>query len=275
MQALGRNYSRKLENAAAFEIGSVFRCNKDDAQVSEEVSGATEEKTSLSEQIPGCNEGKTSPSERMSFSDEEEELPIEQMSLSIGAYGDGMDFFGLKGAVCELFNKLGIQAEFKANPDIPFYHPGRSALVFAGEELLGFIGEIHPDVSDSFGIDKRCWAGELNMQKITELANITRSYAPLPRYPSVDRDIALLVSEDTEVKNIEDVIRQVGGKLLERVRLFDVYRGKQVDEGKKSTAFSLIYRSYDRTLTDDEITIIQEKIIKALKERMGAILRDS
>ena len=147
----------------------------------------------------------------------------------------------------------------------------------AGEEYeeLGIMGEIHPDAAANFGLEGvRVYCCELMFGAVARKANTEIIYHPLPKYPSTSRDIALLVDEEMEVGRIESVIRKHGGKILESVRLFDVYRGKQVDEGKKSVAFSLVYRDKDKTLTDEEVNGVHETVLKALKEKLNAVLRD-
>ncbi|MDY5607404.1 MAG: phenylalanine--tRNA ligase subunit beta, partial [Lentihominibacter sp.] len=166
------------------------------------------------------------------------------------------------------------------------YHPGRCARVLveaseamkmAGEEYeeLGIMGEIHPDVAENYGMDgMRIYCCELMFGQIVRRADTEIVYTPLPKYPSTSRDIALLVEEEMEVGRIEKVIRERGGAMLESVRLFDVYRGKQVEEGKKSVAFTLVYRDMNKTLTDQEVAEVHEGVLKALREELGAVLRE-
>jgi len=136
------------------------------------------------------------------------------------------------------------------------------------------MGEIHPDVSEKFGIGTRCYCCELAFDQVIKHANTDRFYRPLPKYPAMARDIALLVKEDIYVAEMESIIREVGGKLLESVVLFDVYRGKQVLPGRKSVAFTLTYRAADRTLTDDEVVKVHQKVLDALREKLDAVLRE-
>ena len=151
------------------------------------------------------------------------------------------------------------------------------AMKAAGEEFeeLGIMGEIHPDAAANFGLDGvRVYCCELMFGAVARKANTEIVYTPLPKYPSTSRDIALLVDENVEVGKIEHVIRMHGEPILERVRLFDVYRGKQVEEGKKSVAFNLVYRHKDKTLTDEEVNSVHETVLKKLKEELNAVLRD-
>ncbi|MDR3304909.1 MAG: phenylalanine--tRNA ligase subunit beta [Clostridiales Family XIII bacterium] len=209
----------------------------------------------------------------------ENALPREELSLCLGIYGERGDFFFVKAVIEKLFAKLGIKEPlWEAEENDPSYHPGRCARVFAPADepiLIGTVGEIHPDTAARFDIDSRIFAAELSFDKIAELADTRRAYTPLRRYPAVLRDLALLAAEETTVFQIESVVRAKGGGILESVRLFDVYRGKQVPEGKKSLAFNLTFRGRDRTLTDEEVAKAIQKILKGLEEEAGAILRDS
>jgi phenylalanyl-tRNA synthetase beta chain len=181
----------------------------------------------------------------------------------------------LKGVLEKLFERFGIRVSYEAERDVAVWHRGRCARVFAGDAPIGIFGEIHPDVAERYGLSLRCYAADMDMDGLIEMADVTRSYAPLPRYPAVERDIALLLKDNITVKRAEDAIRGAAGKLLERVRLFDVYKGPQVAEGMKSAAFSLTYRSPDRTLTDEEVGAEHEKLLSELEKELGAVLRDS
>ena len=202
-------------------------------------------------------------------------------------YGKGCDFYALKGVIEELLESLGIkETVFVAESEYGVYHPGRCARILveasdamkaAGEEYeeLGIMGEIHPDAAANFGLDGvRVYCCELMFGAVARKAKTEIVYQPLPKYPSTSRDIALLVDEEMEVGKIEDVIREKGKSILESVRLFDVYRGKQVEEGKKSVAFTLVYRDKNKTLTDEEVADVHESVLETLKERLNAVLRD-
>ena len=216
-----------------------------------------------------------------------EKLPDEDYALCIGMYGGYVDFFSLKGIIEELLKNLGIRnISFVAESEYGVYHPGRCARVLveasdamkaAGEEFeeLGIMGEIHPDVAANYGMDgERVYCCELMFGAIARKADTEVVYTPLPKYPSTSRDIALLVDEEMEVGSIEKVIKQHGKAILESVRLFDVYRGKQVEEGKKSVAFTLVYRDKDKTLTDEEVAEVHEGVLEALREKLNAVLRE-
>ena len=247
LEVLGRNYSRNNEAVRAFEIGNTFMVNLLD----------------------------------------EKDLPTESDAMSIGFYGDGEDFFTLKGAIVEMLGKLGIHdLEFIPEKEYGAFHPGRCARIAVretvdgpdgpGEELteIGIMGELHPDVADKYGIGTRCYAAELLFNIIIEMADLEKAYKPLPKYPAILRDISLVVDEDMAVGDIQKVIMAAGGDLLKSADLFDIYRGPQVGEGKKSVAFALVYRHDDKTLTDEEVDKIHEEILKALKEQLDVNLRD-
>ena len=137
------------------------------------------------------------------------------------------------------------------------------------------MGEIHPDVAENYGMDGvRIYCCEIMFDALIRHADTEKAYTPLPKYPSTSRDIALLVDEDMEVGKIEKTIEEYGGEILESVKLFDVYRGKQVDEGKKSVAFALTYRDRNKTLTDEEVAKVHNKVLDALKEKLNAVLRE-
>ena len=136
------------------------------------------------------------------------------------------------------------------------------------------MGEVHPDVAEKYAIGTRCYVAELFFNVVSEMANLEKVYSPLPKYPAVSRDIALVVDEDTAVGDIERTIKAAGGKLLREVKMFDVYRGPQVGENKKSVAFAMTYRHDERTLTDEDVNKVHGRILDALKEKLDAALRD-
>ena len=154
------------------------------------------------------------------------------------------------------------------------YHPGRCANIIYNGELLGTMGEMHPDVAERYGITERVYTCEILFSIIILHAVKEILYKPLPKYPAVTRDISLLVANEVTLGDIEDVIRENGGDILEDAVLFDVYRGKQVGEGMKSVAFNLSYRSPDKTLTDDEVNPVHARIVEALREKLNAVQRE-
>jgi phenylalanyl-tRNA synthetase beta chain len=204
-----------------------------------------------------------------------ENLPEEKPLLTLGVYGGGADFYDLKGVLEELLTKLRVKDyEFIPEKNNPVFHPGRTAkLAIAGKEA-GVIGEIHPDVAEEFEAPERTYIGIIDVMPLVDNAEVSVEYKPLPRFPSVERDIAILVDEKITAADIEKVIKMNGGKMLEEVRLFDVYRGKQIPEGMKSMAYSLTFRAEDRTLTVEEANEIMGKIINSLKDVFNARLRE-
>ena len=201
--------------------------------------------------------------------------PAEAEGLCIGMYGEDADFFTLKGMIDQTMSLMGLgQPVYEAERNLPMYHPGRCANIIYDGELLGTIGEIHPDVSQRYGIGTRVYSCELLFSIIMLHTKSDVVYKPLPKYPAVTRDISLIVSEDVTVGAIEDVIFENGEKILEDVALFDVYRGRQVGEGKKSAAFALTYRDAEKTLTDEEVNAVHSKVLEALRDRLGAVQRE-
>ncbi len=234
LEVLGRNSSRNNPKMVCFEIGNTFR-------------------TALNE----------------------EGIPDESYAIALGGYGEGIDFFALKGIVEALFDKLGLPArEYVALTDDPTYHPGRTAAVYAGGELLGRLGELHPEVAENFGVTGKAYGAEFAVDKLFALARKEIVYRPLPKFPGSSRDIALVIDEATEVGRVEDRIREAGGALLESVKLFDIYRGSQVPAGKKSVAYSLMYRSPDHTLTEDEVVSAHNRVLSELATGFNAALRE-
>ncbi len=201
------------------------------------------------------------------------ELPDEPAVVTLGMYG-GVDFFDLKGACEALFEALNVNGvTYEAVTDNPTFHPGRCAAVKAGGKKLGIIGEIHPSVCRKFGIETKCYVGELSFENI--FLNMAKEikFKELPKFPAVTRDIAMLVDKTVPVGSIEAVIRKNAGKNLEAVKLFDVYEGEQIPEGKKSVAYSAVFRAADRSLTGEEVQNIFDKILKKLEKEINAILR--
>lgn len=202
------------------------------------------------------------------------DLPKEKPVLTVGMYGK-VDFYDLKGTVEELLAKLGIKDyEFVPVKDNPTFHPGRTASLLINGENAGIIGEIHPSVAEKFECPERTYVGVIDVENLVESAVLMSQYKPLPKFPAVSRDIAMLVKDEILVKQIEDIIKQRSGKILEDIKLFDVYKGKQVPEGMKSVAYSITFRASDRTLTDDEVGKTMTKILDGLKNNLEAQLRE-
>ncbi len=201
------------------------------------------------------------------------ELPVEKPDVILGAYGSGWDFYALKGRVEVLLKTLGVAGvEYQPCTHNPSYHPGRCAAIVVGEETIGGIGEIHPEVCESFGIGTRAYAAQLDGDALFRLHSEEKSYTPLPRFPASTRDLAVICDEALPVAEIEKAIRRHVGKILEQVQLFDVYRGAQVPQGKKSVAYALILRAADRTLTVEECDKAMAQALEGLRE-IGAEIR--
>lgn len=241
LEVLARNYNRSVEGVRAFEIGKVFSKNYI----------------------------------------QPEGLPDESFDLSLGVYGKDESFFTLKGMIECMFDMMGIKdVSYIAESEYGVYHPGRCARVVKvtekGEEVeLGIMGEVHPDVASNYGIGDKAYCGEFFLDRLIEFSSREIQYSKPPKYPSTSRDIAMVVSESTPVAEIEKVIKEAGTEILRSVKLFDIYRGIQVGAGKKSVAYSLTYRHDDRTLTDVETEEAHAKVVEALKNNLGASIRDN
>ena len=201
-------------------------------------------------------------------------LPDEPKHLLLGTYGEGEDFFTLKGEIEAIFTAMNVRpAEYYAVKDNPSYHPGRCAGVRVGGVEVGVFGQVHPLVAKNYGIDSEIYAAELDFTALSALLCPPKTFHPLPKYPTVNRDIAVVCDESVTVAQLVDCIRSAGGKLLRSVKLFDIYRGKGIDAGKKSVAFSLTLRSDDGTLTDDHAEEAVRAVLDALRENFGAVIR--
>ncbi len=233
MKVLAVNYNRRVEEARLFEISYVY----------------------LPKSLPLT------------------ELPEEKPVLTIGMYGN-VDFYDLSGVVEELMTSLGIK-RYMLEPvkDDLTFHPGRTARLLVNGKCCGILGEIHPAVAEKFEAAQRNYAAIIDIEPLVRSTSLMPEYKPLPKFPAVARDIAVLVDDDIPVKQIEQIITSEAGKIFEEARLFDVYKGKQVPEGKKSVAYSIMFRASDRTLTDEEVGKAMNKIIAALSEKIGAQLR--
>ena len=234
LDLLSRNYNRGVESSYAFEIGNIF----------------------IAKSLPVV------------------ELPTEKKILSIGFYGED-DFFFLKESVNKVLKRLGIKdlSYIREEEEDESFHPGRTAKIIANGEEIGIIGEIHVDVLENYDIGKKVYISHLDFDKIVEITNLDIKYKPLPKYPSTARDIAVVVKESVLVGDIENIILKHGEGLIEKVELFDIYRGNQIEEGLKSIAFSIIYRSYEKTLTDEEVNKTLKNIITDLESSLDAKLR--
>lgn len=206
--------------------------------------------------------------------EEENKLPTEKNILTIGMYGD-CDYLDLKGAVENIVEGLGIKnSKYERESENVSYHPGKTAKLVIGKNVVGTLGEVHLAVSENYGLDVPCFVAELNLDYLYESSNMDKKYKPLPKFPAVTRDIALLVEDAVLVQEIDETIRKAGGNLVEKVELFDIYKGKQIPEGKKSIAYAIAYRDENKTLKDEDVNKVHEKILRSLEYKLGATLRD-
>ncbi len=234
LEVLSRNRNRGMERCQIFEIGPAF----------------------LPKSLPL------------------EDLPEEKPLLTIAEYGPDIDYYDLKGKIEVLLDEFGLLAEAEFVPHVhPTFHPGRTALLKLNGRETGLLGEVHPKVAQNYQLEERILVAELELDVLLNSAKEERKYRPLPKYPAVERDLALVVKKEVLSAQVERCIRELGGQLLEKVELFDVYEGAQIPEGYKSLAYSLSYRASDRTLTDEEINALHDSIVKGLEERLGARLR--
>ncbi len=233
MDLLGRNENKGIDEVLAYEIGYAF----------------------IPKALPVVD------------------LPDEKQVLSIGFYGQ-KDFYFMKETLETVFERLGVKnLSYEREEKNPSFHPGRAATVYSGNVKLGIFGEVHPDVANNYELKKRSYIATIDFDKIVDLTDLDIKYRPLPKYPSMSRDIAVVVDEGVMVGEIDKVIRSHGKNLVESIELFDIYRGNQVEKNKKSVAFSIVYRSYEGTLTDSVVNDIQNKIILDLENRFDAKLR--
>jgi phenylalanyl-tRNA synthetase beta chain len=234
LEIISRNYNRKVEEAMFFDTSYVY--------------------------IPDDSD--------------REKLPEEKAILSIGMYGD-VDFYTLKGMIQELLDVLGINnVEYYPDKSNPAFHPGRTAQLMLEGKNIGVMGEIHPAVAQEFEAPERTYIAEIEMKPLIDNTSMIKEYKQLPRYPAIARDIALLVKDEILVVEIENIIKQKSGKILEEIKLFDVYKGKQVPEGLKSVAYSIVFRGENRTLKDEEVNSVMKDILGELKTKLGAKLRE-
>ena len=233
LTSLATNYNRRNKNVRLYELGNVY----------------------LPKQVPVT------------------ELPEERMQFTLGMYGDG-DFFSMKGVVEEFFDKIGMDKKESYDPQSgkTFLHPGRQANIVYDGKVIGYLGEVHPEVADIYGIGERAYIAVIDMPEVVELATFDRKYEGIAKYPAVTRDISMVVPKNILVGQIEDVIENKGGAYLESYSLFDIYEGSQIKEGFKSVAYSIVFRAKDKTLEENDVTTAMTRILKALEE-MGIELR--
>lgn len=233
LTSLSTNYNRRNKNVRLYELGNIY----------------------LPKQLPVT------------------ELPEERMQFTLGMYGDG-DFYTMKGVVEEFFDKAGLHGKESYDPNAgkPFLHPGRQANVIYDGTVVGYLGELHPQVADNYSIKERVYVAVIDMPGIVELASFDRKYQGIARFPAVNRDISMVMPKNILVGDVEKIFDAKGGQYLESYELFDIYEGAQIKSGFKSVAYSLTFRAKDKTLEEADYAPAMEKILKALEE-MGIELR--
>lgn len=201
------------------------------------------------------------------------ELPDERKRLALGMYGD-CDFFLLKGVLEELFQKLGLEekVQFEPSSEKTFLHPGRQALIYVSGQYAGFIGQVHPEVCENYDMKCEAYVAGIDLPAIIDKVSFERKYQGVAKYPAVNRDLSLVMKKDIFVGQVEKIMKEKGGKLLESIQLFDVYEGAQIAEGHKSVAFNLVFRSAERSLETAEVNKIVDKILAEL-EKLGVEIR--
>ncbi len=259
LDVLSFNYNNRNEKACLFEI-------------SKEYIPVAEKRNYEGDEAILVNSGKLRHEYKY-------QLPDEPQRLTIGMYGGDADFYTLKGMVEQIFAEINIDdVEYiRANDCDVFdeksaFHPGRSAVIVKDGKYLGIMGEIHPEVQENYKLGVKTYAAKLNIPEMLELSCDEISYKPLPKFPASTRDLSVIVDDEVPVAAIEKAIRGAVGKILEKVTLFDVYKGKQIEEGKKSVSYSISMRSHEGTLTDEQADGAMKKALKALAE-IGAELR--
>ena len=233
LTSLGTNYKRRNKDVRLYELGNIY----------------------LPESLPLT------------------ELPEERMMFTLGMYGAG-DFFSMKGVVEEFLDKIGMHKKEEYNPKAgkPFLHPGRQAEIIYDGTVVGYMGEVHPTVAASYGIGEKAYVAVLDIPAILEYATFDRKYEGIAKFPAVSRDISMVVPKEVLAGQIEQIIAQRGGKILESYQLFDIYEGSQIKSGYKSVAYSVTFRAKDRTLEDADVNAAMKKILNGL-EGLGIELR--
>jgi phenylalanyl-tRNA synthetase beta chain len=233
LTALSTNYNRRNKNVKLYEMAKIY--------------------------IPADNK--------------DEELPDERVQFTLGFYGDG-DFFTMKGVVEEFLERVGMRTKPSYDPKAgkEFLHPGRQANICYNDTVIGYLGEVHPDVADTYGLGERTYIAVIDLPSILPMATFNKKYTGIAKFPAVTRDISMVMPKDVLVGTVEKIIEKRGGKLLENYSLFDIYEGTQIKTGFKSVAYTISFRTNDRTLEDKDIQPIMEKIIKDLKD-LGIELR--
>ncbi len=233
LTSLATNYNRRNKNVRLYELGNIY----------------------MAKELPLT------------------ELPDERMQFTLGMYGEG-DFYTMKGVVEEFFDKIGLHEKEVYDPKAgkSFLHPGRQANIIYGGETVGYLGEVHPAVADTYGIGERAYVAVLDMPSIEPFATFDRKYEGIAKYPAVNRDISMVIPKSVLAGQIEEVIENKGGSYLESYQLFDVYEGAQIKKGYKSMAYSIVFRAKDKTLEEADVASAMKRILKGL-EALDAELR--
>ncbi len=205
---------------------------------------------------------------------EKGQVPEEDMIVTIGMYGEKIDFYILKGLVEKILTVSSVlRYDVVSNRSNNSYHPGKTADIKIGKDVIATLGEVHPQVAENYGLKGDVYVAEIDLNKLVKYGKMNKKYTEVAKFPAVERDIAMLIDENIEVGEIERAIQKKGKKMLEEIQLFDVYRNDKLGEGKKSVAYSLKFRSKDKTLTDEEINETMEEIVKELENSLAAELR--
>ncbi len=233
LTSLATNYNRRNKNVRLYELGNIY----------------------VAEELPLAG------------------LPDERMQFTLGMYGEG-DFYTMKGVVEEFFDKIGLHTKEVYDPKAgkPFLHPGRQANIIYDGKTVGYLGEVHPAVADTYGIGERAYVAVLDMPSIEPFATFDRKYEGIAKYPAVNRDISMVIPKSVLAGQIEEIIENKGGSYLESCQLFDVYEGAQIKKGYKSMAYSIVFRAKDKTLEEADVASAMKRILKGL-EALDAELR--
>lgn len=233
LTSLATNYNRRNKDVRLFEMGNIY----------------------LPKELPVTD------------------LPDERMQFTLGFYGEG-DFFTMKGVVEEFLGQVGMdsQVEYDAEAGKTFLHPGRQANILYKDTVIGYLGEVHPVVCENYDMKTRAYVAVIDMPYVYEMADFEKKYKGIAKFPAVSRDISMVVPKEILVGQIEKVIKQRGGKILESYRLFDIYEGDQIEKGFKSVAYNIVFRAKDRTLEENDVAGAMKKILNGL-EGLGIQLR--
>ncbi len=272
LEVLGRNWNNRNKSAWLYELGRIYLPKPPVEAMDANDPALAGSKARLEGMgLSGLTEAVVDAVNGLGRDDG---LALEAQVLTLGAYGDGMDFFTLKGTVEAVLKSLRAKdVRFEPCAEDPSYHPGRCAYVYSGGDIVGVFGQIHPQAAQGFGVDGELYCAELAFDELLLACGPDPEYAPLPRFPAVTRDIAVVCAEEVPVGALEAAIRKGAKGLLKDAALFDIYRGKNLGEGKKSVAFSLVLRADDRSLTGEEADADVKSILETLEKDCGAVLR--